>query len=69
MIVNAPVVVLAASFLIKFPPAINDAELFVVPDVSTKDADVFVPSNTALKFEFNVNPALMVANPDMLFVV
>mgnify|MGYP004250548055 CR=1 FL=1 len=66
VIVNAPVVVLAASFLIKFPPAISDAELFVVPDVSTKDADVFVPSNTALKFEFNVNPALIVVNPDIV---
>ena len=33
-IVNAPVVVSAASALKKFPPAINDAELFVVPDVS-----------------------------------
>ena len=34
-IVIAPVVVSAASALKKFPPAINDDELFVVPDVST----------------------------------
>ena len=34
-----------------------------VPDTSTADACVVDPSNTALNVEFNVNPALIDANP------
>jgi hypothetical protein len=62
-IVKAPVVVSAASALRKLPPAMTVAEVFDVPDTSIADACVLVPSNTAPKVEFSVNPALIVANP------
>ena len=62
-IVNAPVVVSAASALKKFPPAITVPEVFVVPDTSKAVADVVVPSNTPPNVEFKVIPALIEANP------
>ena len=61
--VSAPVVLSGASALKKLPPAISVAEVLDVPDTSMCAACVFVPSNTAPSVEFNVNPALIEANP------
>ena len=62
--VNDPVVVSLASALRKLPPAMTVAEVFDVPETSMFAACVLVPSNTALKVEFSVKPALISANPD-----
>src|SRR5210317_1155012 len=62
-IVSDPVVVSAASALRKLPPAISDADEFVVELTSTNVACVLVPSNTAPSVELSDRPALISANP------